>query len=344
MNARGADCAPSPTTRVAIATARSVKPMPVTVGSRHDGQSCCRCATSMWSSPCHTNWRCWPWPTRKSSTLFYSDSALRPCSSWPATHDCWELRLAFSASSTPGIKSWNIIRTCIAWFLKADFPLTARAGSSRVIPSFSPQSAGETVSWQVPGRAAASFRRRQAAFSRPVEECVHTAELRRAPAPVLSPSVGGLRQTPLGRPRTRSPIPGRLHSSHRHLQSPAGRDDRRAGQFPLARFGSWQQETRDGASHRRVSSAVLFSARASPGLRARIRHFGFLANRQRQHRLAICRDLLNALPPPIINASTQAQLTVEFWSCPSCGGTMVIVEHLTAAQMYVRPPPHREAA
>ena len=32
----------------------------------------------------------------------------------------------------------------------------------------------------------------------------------------------------------------------------------------------------------------------------RIRHFGFMANRQRQHRLAICRDLLNALPPPII--------------------------------------------
>lgn len=80
-----------------------------------------------------------------------------------------------------------------------------------------------------------------------------------------------------------------------------------------------------------------------PGF-VRIRHFGFLANRQRQHRLAICRNLLNALPPPLTRASTQASSSVEFWSCPTCGGTMVIVEHLTTAQMYVRPPPHREAA
>jgi hypothetical protein len=77
----------------------------------------------------------------------------------------------------------------------------------------------------------------------------------------------------------------------------------------------------------------------------RIRHFGFLANRQRQRRLAICRNLLNALPPPALtNASTQPPSSTEFWSCPNCGGTMVIFEHFTAPQMYMRPPPHREAA
>jgi len=80
-----------------------------------------------------------------------------------------------------------------------------------------------------------------------------------------------------------------------------------------------------------------------PGF-VRIRHFGFLANRQRQHRLAICRSLLNALPPPLLNASTEAPSSAEFWSCPNCGGTMVILERLTAPHTYVRPPPHREAA
>jgi hypothetical protein len=82
-----------------------------------------------------------------------------------------------------------------------------------------------------------------------------------------------------------------------------------------------------------------------PGGFVRIRHFGFLANRQRQHRLALCRKLLNELAtPPTTAAPTGAASAREFWSCPNCGGTMVIVERFTAAEMYVRPPPqHREA-
>lgn len=72
----------------------------------------------------------------------------------------------------------------------------------------------------------------------------------------------------------------------------------------------------------------------------RIRHFGFLANRQRQHRLAICRQLLNALPPPAITSgSTETSSSNEFWRCPKCGGTMVIVERLSATQLYLRSPP-----
>ena len=44
-----------------------------------------------------------------------------------------------------------------------------------------------------------------------------------------------------------------------------------------------------------------------------IRHFDFMANRQRQQRLAICRTLLSALPQPTLdNASTEACPSTRF--------------------------------
>ena len=69
-----------------------------------------------------------------------------------------------------------------------------------------------------------------------------------------------------------------------------------------------------------------------------IRHFGLFANRARKASLDLCRRLLAELgavaivvPPP--------STTAAFWSCPDCGGVMVLLERLTPAQTYVRPPP-----
>ena len=83
-----------------------------------------------------------------------------------------------------------------------------------------------------------------------------------------------------------------------------------------------------------------------PASFVRIRHFGFMANRQRQHRLALCRQLLNAPQlPTTANGSTAASSSTDFWRCPKCGGTMIIVERLSATQLYLRsPPPNQEAA
>ena len=73
----------------------------------------------------------------------------------------------------------------------------------------------------------------------------------------------------------------------------------------------------------------------------RIRHIGFLANRHRTAKLALCRDLL-AAPPPL-EAPTPRRwqdrlrdLTGEDIDvCPCCGGQM-----LPCGTLPPRPPPH----
>jgi hypothetical protein len=66
----------------------------------------------------------------------------------------------------------------------------------------------------------------------------------------------------------------------------------------------------------------------------RIRSFGFLANRRRTARLALCRQLLEANRPlPSLPPATAKQPTRGSWTCPLCGGPMVVIERLTAQQI-----------
>jgi hypothetical protein len=68
----------------------------------------------------------------------------------------------------------------------------------------------------------------------------------------------------------------------------------------------------------------------------RIRNFGFLANRRRAATLPRCFQLLR---------STQAKSEVtiasssDAWLCPECGGPMLLIERLTAAEVQLRSPP-----
>jgi len=74
----------------------------------------------------------------------------------------------------------------------------------------------------------------------------------------------------------------------------------------------------------------------------RIRNFGFLANRKRATTLPLCFQLLGAAP------QTEQQVYTagpnDLWFCPKCGGTMRIVERLTAAEIQLRSPPVVTAA
>src|SRR3984893_1868665 len=72
----------------------------------------------------------------------------------------------------------------------------------------------------------------------------------------------------------------------------------------------------------------------------RIRHFGFLANRRRATLLPLCLQLLRAVPPSQTEPeASPAQEPSPLWLCPKCGGRMVVIERLTAAQIQLRSPP-----
>jgi hypothetical protein len=84
-----------------------------------------------------------------------------------------------------------------------------------------------------------------------------------------------------------------------------------------------------------------------PGF-VRIRHFGFLAHRRRAASLPLCFRFLGRptdLPPaqgpePEGEEGWSTRLPSSSpWSCPQCGGPMIILERLTAAEMYRRSPP-----
>jgi Putative transposase/Transposase zinc-binding domain len=77
----------------------------------------------------------------------------------------------------------------------------------------------------------------------------------------------------------------------------------------------------------------------------RIRNFGFLANRQRATLLPLCFRLLQTSAQ--ISTSTPspaADHPHSLWNCPVCGGTMHVVERLSAAQLLLRSPPRHEYA
>jgi hypothetical protein len=72
----------------------------------------------------------------------------------------------------------------------------------------------------------------------------------------------------------------------------------------------------------------------------RIRHFGFFANRRRAALLPLCFHLLHAVQP--LQSEPEAAPAKQpnpLWRCPQCGGPMVVIERLSAAQLQLRSPP-----
>jgi Putative transposase len=72
----------------------------------------------------------------------------------------------------------------------------------------------------------------------------------------------------------------------------------------------------------------------------RIRNFGFLANRRRAELLPLCSRLLQQSHPPAARTASPALPIHSPWQCPLCGGTMQVVERVSAAQLLLRSPPH----
>ena len=78
-----------------------------------------------------------------------------------------------------------------------------------------------------------------------------------------------------------------------------------------------------------------------PGF-VRIRHFGLMAHRLRGASLPLCLQLLAQSRRVIAEARTDEKLVSPprpLWTCPQCGGPMVLIERLSAAQLRLRSPP-----
>src|SRR4029077_15765127 len=73
----------------------------------------------------------------------------------------------------------------------------------------------------------------------------------------------------------------------------------------------------------------------------RIRHFGFLSSRRRAQLLPLCLASLDSASAQTETGTSPVQGMSPSWVCPKCGGPMVIVERLTAAQIQLRPHPRR---
>src|SRR5436853_6858489 len=76
----------------------------------------------------------------------------------------------------------------------------------------------------------------------------------------------------------------------------------------------------------------------------RIRHFGFLANRRRAQLLPLCFAALDSARAQTETATSTTQNTSRNWICPKCGGPMIVIEKLSAAQIQLRSPPKMSMA
>jgi hypothetical protein len=65
----------------------------------------------------------------------------------------------------------------------------------------------------------------------------------------------------------------------------------------------------------------------------RIRFFGFLANRRRKALLPVCQQLLRMPTPGCPSAAQPKASSAALWQCPRCGGSMLLLQRLTATEL-----------
>ena len=104
--------------------------------------------------------------------------------------------------------------------------------------------------------------------------------------------LGRLCQAAVRRSRTGVEVSGSVHPSRGDQQCPLARLRGRHGPLPLQGLCPRESEAGHDADGRGVRPATV-AARAADGVQ-RIRHYGILANRHRQAKLALCRQLLGS--------------------------------------------------
>jgi Putative transposase len=98
----------------------------------------------------------------------------------------------------------------------------------------------------------------------------------------------------------------------------------------------WKDYAHGGKQRKMTLDATEFLRRfflhVLPKGFVRIRHFGFLANRFRSNRLALCHQLLPT--SSVAAAAPQSPSEVPSnWKCPRCSGPMIVLLRLTSADL-----------
>jgi hypothetical protein len=69
----------------------------------------------------------------------------------------------------------------------------------------------------------------------------------------------------------------------------------------------------------------------------RIRFVGFLSKRRRKSLLPLCRQLLQMVPPRNVDSIQPRACCRAVWQCPHCGGSMLLMQRFTAAELKSQP-------
>ena len=135
-------------------------------------------------------------------------------------------------------------------------------------------------------------------------------------------------------PATRDPILGPLHAPRGHLQWPPDQPARGPGDIPVEGFR--RREPAKADDYRCGEFIRRFLLHVSPGGFVKIRHFGFLANRNRREALALCRTLFRETGQQ--HAAADLQLPAPERKCPACKiGIVRVIERIPAAALTHRP-------
>ncbi len=338
MSAPAVDIAPpSPTTAAETGIARSVRPVPANTGSKHGAANFSPRPTPMSSSLCLSNWRPWLCRTKRSSMICYSVPVQKLSSRSPAIPDVSGPRSASSVCCIPGTRSCSFIPMFTVSSLPAGSRSTILDGFHPTLASFFPaRCCGARFRGKFVAGLKSAFQHQQLHFAGDL-------------APIAQPKIFASWLRPLFRKNwvvyCKPPFGGPeyvLQYLGRYTHRVAISNHRLISLADDQVTFRW----RDSAHHneQKVMSLSLdeflrrFLLHLLPKGFVRIRHFGFLANRRRATLLPLCRQALGAVPPQTQpEASTPG--TRPLWLCPNCGGPMVVIERLTAAQLQLRSPP-----
>src|SRR5712664_3732137 len=296
----------SATIVVVIATAQNANHWLVPSGWTTVDQNFSTPSIFMWSSPYRSPLQLLPFKTRRSSTAFCSGPPARRCAPSQLTPSIWARKSDSSRCFILGVRLFFTIRICIAWFRVGAFLRKAfDAGDLQFFSSLE------------------SLRTRDA-FLR------HIAPIQKKDWVVYA-------KRPFAGPEQVLKYVARYThriaiSNNRLLDIDDGKVQFRWKDY---RNGHRQKTMTLGADEfiRRFLLHVL------PDGFQRIRYFGFLANRYRAEKLALCRQLMQMSPPTATRKVSmdyrdryEVLTGVSLKTCPLCRcGTMVVIETFECA-------------